>query len=94
MPTVLARLLDSRKFLVLLTATLLVGIAVIARAATVPQLVDFLKWAVGAFAIGAGLDHMGPPPSAALPANTTPVTATTVAPLTTTAATPLAAAAT
>jgi hypothetical protein len=76
MPAVLARLLDSRKFVVLLTSTLLVGIAVITRAATVPQLVDFLKWAVGAFAIGAGLDHLGPPPSASAPA--TPAVAPTL----------------
>jgi hypothetical protein len=64
MPAVLARLLDSRKFLVLLASTVLVGVAVITRAATVPQFVDFLKFAAGAFAIGAGLDHLGPPPTA------------------------------
>jgi hypothetical protein len=80
MPAVLARLLDSRKFLVLLASTVLVGIAVITRAATVPQFVDFLKFAAGAFAIGAGLDHLGPPPSAAAPVATTAVPPATSTP--------------
>lgn len=80
MPPVLSRLLDSRKFVVLIVSTVLVGIAVIARAATVPQLVDFLKWAVGAFAIGAGLDHLGPPPTAFAPTGTVSTASSTTIP--------------
>jgi hypothetical protein len=55
-PNVFARLINSRKFVVLIIAIGVVAISVFTGKASYEQFVDFLKWSTVAFAIATGLD--------------------------------------